>query len=149
MRLTRLVSLALAAGWCYFEGLAQATFALRNRYEGLDAPVYDWAGSLLWGPQWRIELYGGAASDSLSPVVDFLYGSREIVGLGRPGYFWSSNGDLAVMTVPPSGWAWLQVRIWDVQLGATYEEASVRGMGGYGQSAVFYAQGGNAYDTAD
>jgi hypothetical protein len=80
-------------------------------------------------------------------VVDFLYGSREIVGLGRPGYFWSSNGDLAVMTVPPSGWAWLQVRIWDVQLGATYEEASVRGMGGYGQSAVFYAQGGNAYDS--
>lgn len=131
----------------------QGLFRLTNvwRPAGVFAPVYDWQGNLLSGPQWRVELYGGATSSSLSPVVDYVYGSREIISFDSPftgpGFFVSNNGDLAVLGIPNGGWAWLQVKVWDVTLGTTYEEAVARGLGGYGESPIFYAQGSPVADT--
>ena len=46
-----------------------------------------------------------------------------------------------MLSVPPFGYAWLQVRAWDAGLGATYEEVTALGIGGYGASPLFYAQG--------
>jgi hypothetical protein len=58
-----------------------------------------------------------------------------------PGYF--GGVDYAyVPGTPELGWAWLQVNVWSVTKGATYEDAVASGEGGYGQSALFYAQGG-------
>jgi hypothetical protein len=136
-----IISLAIVLG-C--SGLsAQASFQCANNQstEGVNAPVYDWAGNLLSGADWRVELYGGATQDSLSPAVAFGFGTPVVVSLYRPGYF--QGPGLVVPSVPARGWAWLQVKVWDVELGVTYEQALARGQGGYGQSALFYLQGTN------
>jgi hypothetical protein len=106
--------------------------------------VLDWQGGLLAGADWRAELYGGAVSQSLAPLVDINdHFARVIVPLSAPGLFRSDKGGLSVFDLSPHGWAWLQMKVWDVRLGATFEAAVARGMGGYGQSTLVYAQGGN------
>jgi hypothetical protein len=143
---------SLALGFMMACGLrhaaAQSSFAFRNYgpawhgWPEWQAPVLDWSGGYLAGPDWRAELYGGAVSTSLAPLIDVYEGEREIIAFFRPGFFRSGKGVLSVFDVPDGGWAWLQVKVWDVRLGATFEEAVARGMGGYGQSALFYARGG-------
>jgi hypothetical protein len=124
-----------------FTALGQANFALANRY-GVDAPVFDAQGIPLAGTNYLAELWGAATPDALKPLVIVdRNGERETVPFGNPGYFFSPSGSLGVPTVSPFGWAWLQVRAWDTRLGATYEEVAPRGLGGYGESPLFYAQG--------
>jgi len=121
--------------------LGQSSFALQNRR---DAPVYDSLGIPLAGMQYRAELWGAATPDSLTPLVDIDRGfMRVIVPFDDGGYFSSGTSYLSVRTVPPFGFAWLQVRAWDARLGATYEEVAGLALGGYGESPLFYAQGGN------
>jgi hypothetical protein len=137
-----LTAIALPAG-----AMAQASFALNNRAgdpqgHRIDAPVTDAAGNLLWGPQWRVELYGGRTSDSLHPAIDFDTWSRVITSLRTPGYFGAgADGRLVILDVPVYTWAYLQIKVWDMGLGATYEEAAAQGLGGYGQSGLVYAMG--------
>lgn len=143
MRMTTLLCLSLAGACAPTEALAQATFGLANwnTVYVFDAPVYDWTGNLLSGLEWVAEVYGGATPDSLSPVVGSYGVGRVLAPFVRPGYF---RGDTygIVPSVHEVGWAWLQVKVWDVQLGATYEEAAAHELGGYGQSSLLYAQGG-------
>jgi hypothetical protein len=118
-------------------------FELQNfdREAGIDAPVFDWTGNPLWGPEWRVELYGGPSPDFLAPtVIVFQYPAREIIPLWRPGYFRSTVG-VTPLGVNVGDWAWLQVRVWSVELGATYEAAVATDLGGYGESTTFYALG--------
>jgi hypothetical protein len=127
----------------------RSTFLFRNlNGDGnVNAPVYDSNGVPLEGPRYLAELYGGATNNSLVPLVLFESGSRLIKSFATQGYVVPiDGGSLVVATVPPRGWAWLQMRAWDVQLGTTYQEAASRGVGGYGESLVFYAQGGDPYD---
>jgi hypothetical protein len=107
----------------------------------VDAPVYDWTGALLFGVDWRAELYGGATAGSLTPTLGWHGLTREFAPFVIPGYF-RADHYVYVADVPQGGWAWLQVKVWNVQLGATYEEAVATGLGGYGQSPAFYARGG-------
>lgn len=79
-------------------------------------------------------------------MVIFEGNRREIVPFLTAGYFASGSGSLSVISVPPAGWAWLQVRAWDARLGITYEEVAGLGIGGYGESPLFYQQGGNPFD---
>lgn len=118
----------------------QASFQLANR--PVNAPVFDAQGEPLSGPQYLAELWGGATADSLSPLLDINQGlRREMAPFVSPGYFFSPAGSLSVLAVPPGGFAWLEVRVWDTRLGTTYEEVAALGIGGYGDSALFYAQG--------
>jgi len=124
---------------------AQSSFLFRNLYGNgiVDAPVFDSEGVPLAGTAYRAELWGGATSNSLAPLL--VIGpelSRLIKPFATGGYVDPADpGDLVVPTVPPSGWAWLQMRAWDVGLGATYEDVAALGDGGYGESPLFYAQG--------
>jgi len=129
-----------------YSALGQATFELRNRnpFVGLDAPVFDAQGTPLAGTNYLAELWGGMTIDSLSPAIDIEYGwGRLIVPFSTRGYFYSWHIATIPSIVPPGGYAWLQVRAWDARLGSTYEEVAALGLGGYGESPLFYARGGN------
>ncbi|MBE0540425.1 MAG: PEP-CTERM sorting domain-containing protein [Verrucomicrobia bacterium] len=126
---------------------AQSTFHFQNLVpsSGIDAPVFDADGARLTDPHYAVELWGGARSDSLSPTLDFSSGQRLILpflsGVGA-GYFTSVN-QMTVWAVAGGDFAWVQVRAWDVRLGATYEEVVAIGVGGYGESSLLYKLGGN------
>lgn len=123
---------------------AQAMFAVDNFNPGagVNAPVYNPDGIPLQGAGYLAELWGGAASNSLAPTISLEQGfPRGIVPFRSdfPGYFTGAAGIVA--DIPAYGYAWLQVRAWDAGLGGTYEEVEALGMGGYGESSLFYAQG--------
>ena len=131
--------------------LGQGTFLFRNvlRSAGLDAPVFDSLGTPLSGTNFLAELWGAATPNTLSPAVVLDKGlGREFAPFTfvAPGYFASSEGFLAISDIVPRGWAWLQVRAWDARLGSTYEQVAALGIGGYGESPLFYAQGGDPFD---
>jgi hypothetical protein len=127
-----------------------ASFELANLHSPLvNAPIFNAQGVPLAGSNYLAELWGAATPDSLTPLVLFPQGGREIVPFLSDGYFipTARSGVVVVPAVPGYGWAWLQVRAWDANLGATYEEVVLHGMGGYGESRLFYAQGGNPSDS--
>lgn len=129
--------------------LGQSYFTFRNvDPPSVNAPVLDAQGVPLAGPLYSGELFGGATQDSLAPLVLLREGlPRLIKPFLTDGYVRPADGDrLVVPTVPPGGWAWLQMRAWDSSLGATYEEVAALGIGGYGESSLFYAQGSDPFD---
>src|SRR6266850_6349873 len=143
MKVTTVIAYTAVNLLLSYAAQGQSSFAFRNLYSvyGVDAPVFDARGVPLAGSNYLAELWGGATSDSLAPVVDVWQGNRrEIISFVSDGYFSSASASLSVLTVPPGGWAWLQVRAWHARLGATYEEVFARGLDGYGESLLFYAQ---------
>ena len=148
MKINLILHFAALPGLLACAAFGQSKFELANKI-GVDAPVFDAQGAPLAGPNYRAELWGAATPTTLSPLVLIDLGnSREIVPFVTPGYFipTSSSDNLCVLSVPIAGWAWLQVRAWDVRLGATFEDAAARGLGGYGESPLFYARGTDPFD---
>ena len=142
------VVLSCVIGVLSFNSMAQSTFVLRNYSSDLNtlnAPVFNAEGTGLSGTNYAAELWGGVTSDSLSPALDLNSSQRVFVpfltGIGA-GYF-TSYLEMTVFQVGGGDFAWVQVRAWDARLGATYEDVAALGMGGYGESLPFYAQGGN------
>jgi len=135
---------------------SQSSFWIRNRIlaDSLDAPTYNSDGEPLEGPQYRAEVYGGPAPESLEPVCEqtvwltYRACARVAMPLETNGYFGRANpAEALVVSVPPGREAWLQVRAWDARLGDTYEAAVARGLGGYGESALFRKAGGDPGGT--
>lgn len=133
--------------------VAQSTFSFNNRPGGpVDAPVYDWQGVPLSGPNYVAELYGGVSSASLIPTTDLFSRMRFTPAFRtgtNAGYWFGNNAIMTVWEAIPGGAAWLQVRAWDVRLGATYEDVVALGLGGYGESPLFYARGGDPTQYVD
>ena len=135
---TQTVACLFATLFIWDHALGQGTFAFQNFYSpyGVDAPVFTSGGVPLEGANYLALLYAGSAADSLQavgPATAFLTGNEA-------GYF--SGGVRAVPGVPLGTSAWLQVRAWDARLGNTYEAVVALGIGGYGQSSLFYTQSG-------
>jgi hypothetical protein len=131
---------------------AQATFVFANSWPivgsnlTIDAPVFDSEGNRLFGTNYVAVLYGGATVDSLA-LAQVGSSSMQPVPLirtvnGQTGYF-ARGGSVEITTVPCAGYAWLQVRAWDIRLGATYDAVVQLGLGGYGESPLFYTYGGD------
>jgi len=96
---------------------------------------------MLVGTNYLAELWGGASSNAISPLVTFGGNSRIILPFNGDGYIASGEGSLSVLDIPARGWAWLQMRAWDARLGGKYEDVAALSVGGYGESPLFYAQG--------
>lgn len=142
-------ALILLVSWA---ARGQSSFSLSNfDGRGVNAPVFDAGGVPLTGPNYVAELWGGANPDSLSPALTSYSSHRLIIPFESQGYFRDSyvgrdGGDApAIPSVPFFGYAWLEVRAWDARLGSTHEEVVARGLGGFGESALFYAQGSSAF----
>ena len=97
------------------------------------------------GTNYLSELWGSVSPNLLQPLLS--YGSRQRLfapfrlssGQATPGYFWGETWMYS--TNLTWGWAWLQIRAWDRRVGSTYEEVATRGLRGYGESPLYYAQG--------
>ena len=125
--------------------LGQSTFEFDNFVptSSIDAPIFDAQGVPLAGSDYLAELFGGVATNSLARAISF--GSRVMVSfLTGPGAGYFQVAFVEIPSVPGNGLAWLQVKAWDARLGATYEEVASRGLGGYGESSLFFAQGGSS-----
>jgi len=129
---------------------SQSTFYFFNYVSsaGVDAPVFDANGNRLAGTNYVAVLYGGVqpndlrlARDSVLSVemspVPFTYMPNN-----RPGYF-ADSGYVQIDSGQCGGYVWLQVRAWDKRLGVTYDEVARLGLGGYGESPLFYTFGGD------
>jgi hypothetical protein len=130
----------------FYTVVAQSTFVLNNRYGGVDAPVYDSQGQPLSGSDYVAELYGSAMPDSLTPTVAFGIAPFQRLMLpfrtgANAGYLFPNLTSMTVLNTPPGAPAWLQVRTWDARLGTTYEEVVSLGVGGYGESPLFFTDG--------
>ena len=126
----------------------QSSFVLANRYSayGINAPVFDAQGVPLSGSIYQAELWGGANSNSLAPALNvYAVNARLIVPFSTGGYFFSGVSTLSIIDVAPRNYAWLQIRAWDARLGSTYESVTALGIGGYGASPLFYAQGNDPF----
>jgi hypothetical protein len=139
----------LLIAWCQLFVVAifgQSTFELKNYHPPVvNAPVFDAQGVPLAGSNYLAELWGAATTDSLAPLQVFDQGGRRLIAPFLSNGYFLSGISVSVPTVRPFGWAWLQVRAWDSRLGSTYEEVAALGIGGYGESPLFYAQGNSPY----
>ncbi len=123
----------------------QSTYYFNNFLP--DAPVFDASGNRLSGTNYVAVLYGGT-----SPVTLQLGLAQGLVTMspvpftvmhnGLAGYF-RYGGFVEVSSINPGGLAWLQVRAWDARLGASYGDVAKQGLGGYGESNLFEAPGGD------
>lgn len=119
----------------------QAVYWFQNI--SLDAPVFDANGVRLSGTNYSVQLYGGDTPDSLYPALTRLQGPLIVPFMsGAAAGFFQSNENAYLWNAEVLNW--LQVRAWDNRLGATYAEVAARGLGGYGESPLFYAPGGTS-----
>lgn len=94
------------------------------------ALVYDVDGiTPLSGPEYLAQLYAGPSLDSIRPVGP----PRPFLTGFDAGLISSTN--IVLPTVPVSAAAYLQVRVWQNNKGASYEEARSRG-GRFGKSDI-------------
>lgn len=121
---------------------SQSTFVFGNPPS---APVFDAVGQRLFGTDYSALLYGGASPDSLVRPRNLerneLLAPAPFTRLlnGEAGYFF---GGFAIFLEPDTIPMFVQVRAWDNRLGATYEDAVARGIGGYGESPLLQLRGG-------
>jgi hypothetical protein len=118
---------------------ASVVFSNRVPEAGLDAPVFDASGvTRLSGADYVAQLYGGATREDLEPVGDPVpFGTGDDAGYWLAGEeFWRILPELA-----GGARAFVQVRVWEVAKGETYEKAKEAG-GRVGASEILEIETG-------
>ena len=114
-----------------------------NLYVKVYTPVLAWDGTPLADTNYLAELWGGSDPASMQPGR--ATGGGRVFAPFTPklaGVF-VGRGVVDITGAAAETLACLQIRVWDGRLGATYEEASARGVGGVGESPLFYGVGGS------
>jgi hypothetical protein len=145
----RLYLYSIIGALMFLKNFGDATFQLDNFVPeaNINVPVYDAFGMPLEGQNYLAELFGGNTPEQLLPAVSVGTNRVQVpflTGAGA-GYVLPYNG-VIIPGVLDHSFAWLQLRVWDLRLGSSYEEVAVRALGGYGESALFYARGGGALE---
>jgi hypothetical protein len=120
----KLLVLALSlsmAGAAYAQGTIN--FANRVVADGLDAPVFGLDGNLLDGDRYMAEILAGPSADSLEPISTAPFRTGTGVGYWNPG----SPATRVLDNVAPGAEAFILIRAWDTDSGATFGEAAIRG----------------------
>ena len=150
-----LALLAVSALCLKHEGcLAQATFDFANwaiTDTGLlDVPIFDSDRNPLSGTNYAAVLCGGPTPDSLTPAHYLANGQvvlptpfTFVSPFGEVGYF-NESLIVFIQNVEGNGNAWLQVKAWDTRLGGSYDAVKALGIGGFEESNIFLARGGNS-----
>lgn len=147
MRLSILALLWLIS--CATSAMCQGVFIFSNYVPsfGVDAPVYDlFSLRPLQGAGYAAQLYY-----SSTPQGHFVAAGIPVLFTNPrgPGYFGSNNGPLVqIPDVDFGRSSWLQIRVWNLAAGSTYEDAALRSGAGYGGSAIEYNQGGTKESPA-
>jgi hypothetical protein len=110
-----------------FEVAAQGTlyFTTRVMVQGVDARVYDmWTGTAVERGQCLAALYWGTSASSLEPVYTLVdgvptYAARDFAV--ATGYV--NAGKIAILGAVEGASVYVQMRVWSVDGGGTYEEA--------------------------
>jgi hypothetical protein len=113
------------------------TFGVQFENQGLLPPIRDADGiTPLNGGGYVAQLYAGPSLDTLFPA-------------SAPVPFWSGFGagyfevtGVTLATVPPEATAYVQLRVWEVSNGQSFEEARARG-GKFGRSEVLQIKTGS------
>ena len=120
---------------------AQGTVYFSNHRVDVDAPVsYSDPGAGVnfpLGGGYLVQLYAGAAPDSLTPVssaVPFMDSN----GRGT-GYF--NGGPVTVSFLQPGTGGYFQIRFWDAAAGTTYEAGQASGSFGYSNTILLATLG--------
>jgi hypothetical protein len=119
------------------DAYAQGTVLFYNHVPtiGLDAPVFDVGGqSFLAGYPFFAQLYAGPAVSSLTPI-----GSALPFQTGPGAGYWTAGFDggftRIITTVAPGESAFVQVRVFSLLTGRTYEDVLAHG-GKHGESLI-------------
>ena len=121
------------------------TFVVRNinLYAKVYTPVLAWDGTPLADTNYLAELWGGRTPSSLQPGRAIGGGRLFAPFTAKLAGVFLGYPEVDVVGTAGDTVACLQIRVWDSRLGATYEEAAARGLGGVGESPLFYAVGGS------
>ncbi len=147
---TEILQHAIALAALFSTGPCQgqvSSYNFNNHIESIDAPVLDAAGDRLSGSNYVAVLYGGGSPGSLQLGVTLNLSTMAPVPFtytpsGQAGYF---RGGAVIVNGVTCGLAWLQVRAWDARLGSAYDDVVKLGLGGYGESNIFEAPGGQVF----
>jgi hypothetical protein len=134
---------ALAVVMLSVQAVANITFSNRVITFGVNAPIYDTDGvTKLDGPGFVAQLYGGIRPDALEPLAGTApFRAGPAAGYFNPGL----NSSRTIEGTWAGDTAYFQIRVWEIALGATYDEAVAAGSK-HGQSLVFGAIMGGRFE---
>lgn len=135
----RVIALAIAVS-CAATAFGQGELIFNHRGSG-SGQVLDSSGAAVVGTTYSGQLYAGAASDALAPVVEIKGGGSAIFpfpAAAAPaalhGYVASQNNTVIVPGVGPGTAAFVQLRVWNNNDGALTDWDSAVNVSEWGMS---------------